>query len=589
MNRNFTALATTFALGSALSAGVFAATPSTLVTQAFGGTAPSAVFTGGATVNGGANFQTTVPSSVAAGVIATLTPPAAAVGTEADLYMVINAGNAWYMRTTTGWATWNTMVANLVPFSTKNLAASESYSIADLETSTGVDFTGKTLRVHVGYQTDTSPLVYSSAIQFSIDNVPSSACPTDGFVGLPPVSSNGKRICVMSGTYTNRDVHLTNNFEYLLSGGVFIGGDNTNSASITIDAGVKIYGEKGLDFLVINRGSKIHVNGTATAPVIMTAAVDSTATATTSGKWGGLIINGNAPINGCTVGTALCEAEGEGSTGKYGGNNAADSSGNLNYLQLKYAGYLITPVNELNGIAFQGVGNGTVVDYVQVHNNADDGVEFFGGTVNAKHLYLSGNEDDSLDWTFGYSGKIQHVVIIHRDISDKVIEADNNNVNRDSLPRAKPLIMNVTALGNASAGGGILLREGTGARLSNVVIVNADKACFSIDHDQTFNNAGSLVASLLTLTGNLTITNSVSNCALNFKDDAADLFTTTSWFTTQAGNSTASVGLTTYINTAAVNARTPAAPFDSFFDTTTYIGAVKDSASDWTAGWTYKP
>jgi len=118
----------------------------------------------------------------------------------------------------------------------------------------------------------------------------------------------------------------------------------------------------------------------------MTSANDATATATTSGKWGGLIINGNAPINGCTVGTAVCEAEGEGSTGKYGGNNAADNSGNLNYLQVKYAGYLITATNELNGIALQGVGNGTLIDYVQVHNNADDGIEFFGGTVNAKHL-----------------------------------------------------------------------------------------------------------------------------------------------------------------------------------------------------------
>ncbi len=593
MNRNFTALATTFALGSALSAGVFAATPSTLNTQAFGGTVPSAVFAGGATVNGGASFQTAIPSSDAAGLIATLTPPAAAVGTEADLYMVINAGNAWYMRTTTGWATWNTMVANLVPFSTKNLTSAESYNIADLEASTGVDFTGKVLRVHVGYQTDTSPLVYSSAIQFTMDAAPAAVCPTNGSVGLSPVGTSTKRLCILSGTYANRNLHLTSNFEYLLSGGVFIGGNNVDPSTITMDSGVKIYGEKGLDFLLINRGSKIHVNGTASNPVIMTAAVDATATATTSGRWGGLIINGNAPVNGCAVGTALCELEGEGSTGKYGGNNPADSSGNLNYLQVKYAGFLITSTNELNGIAFQGVGNGTVVDYVQVHNNADDGVEFFGGTVNAKHLYLTGNEDDSLDWTFGYSGKIQHVVIQHRNISDKAFEADNNATNRDSLPRSKPMLSNVTILGNANAGGGVHLKEGTGALMSNLVIVNADKFCFSIDNDQTFNNAGTLsvTTGLLSLSGNLTVTNSVANCALNFKDDVADLFTTTAWFTGQASNSTASVGMTStsYINSTAANARPAAAPFDSFFDSTTHIGAVKDSASDWTAGWTFRP
>jgi len=75
-------------------------------------------------------------------------------------------------------------------------------------------------------------------------------------IGLAPVTPGGKRLCILSGNYTT-NLQLTNNFEYLLSGGVFIGDDNTNSAELTIDAGVKIYGEKGLDFLVINRGSKI--------------------------------------------------------------------------------------------------------------------------------------------------------------------------------------------------------------------------------------------------------------------------------------------------------------------------------------------
>src|SRR5690606_9179737 len=110
--------------------------------------------------------------SDAGGIVATLTPPASDVGKEADYYMVINAGDAWYMRTPTGWAAWNTQVANLVPFATKALAAADSLAIADLEASTGIDFSGKTLRVHVGYQTDTSPLVYSSAIQFAMSAAP---------------------------------------------------------------------------------------------------------------------------------------------------------------------------------------------------------------------------------------------------------------------------------------------------------------------------------------------------------------------------------------------------------------------------------
>ena len=586
MNRHLTALATAVVLGCALSTGALAATPSTLSTQAFGGAAPAAVFTGGATVNGGAGFVTAIPTSDAAGIIATITPPAADIGKSAAFYMVINTGSTWYMRTATGWSTWNTQVASLQAFTTKALAAAETISIADLEASTGQDFNGKTLRVHVGYQIGTGTLVYSGAIQVAMDSSQPAVCGTDGGTGIAPAVSGGKRLCVLTGTYTNKNIRLTSNFDYILAGAVFIGGDNVNPATLTIDSGVTIYGEKGLDFLVVNRGSRIHVNGTATRPVIMTSANDAVATATTSGRWGGLIINGNAPINGCATGTAVCEAEGEGSTGKFGGNNPADNSGNLNYLQVKYAGFLITTTNELNGIALQGVGNGTVIDYVQVHNNADDGIEFFGGTVNAKHLFLTGNEDDSLDWTFGYTGKIQHVVIQHRDISDKAIEADNNAANRDSLPRAMPLISNLTIIGNPNAGGGILLREGTGAKLSNVIVAKADKFCFSIDHDQTFTNAG---ASATALTGNLTVTNSVANCALNFKDDTADKFKTSDWFNGQAGNSTADVSMTSYINTASANARTPAAAFDAFFDTTTHIGAVKDVASDWTAGWTFKP
>ena len=83
----------------------------------------------------------------------------------------------------------------------------------------------------------------------------------------------------------------------------------------------------------------------------------------------------------------------------------------LNYVVVKFAGSNVDPENQLNGIAFQGVGSGTEVDYVQVHNNLDDGVEFFGGTVNAKHMVLTGNADDSLDWTDGWQGSIQYLII----------------------------------------------------------------------------------------------------------------------------------------------------------------------------------
>ena len=586
MIRHTAKLVTTTSLLAAaiMSANVQAASPASLQTRIFGTGTSSAAFAGGATINKGVNFLTAIPSGQSAGVVATITPPAADVGAEADMYMVINTGTTWYMQTPGGFEVWDQKVSNLKSYATKNLAATETVSMTDLEAAVGKAFDGSTLRVHVGYMTSATPLIYSSAIQFAMNSAPSDTCPV-GPSSIAPAVPGGKRLCVITGTLTS-DVHLTANFEYVLSGAVFVGGDNTNTATITMDAGVKTYGESGSDFLVINRGSKIQVNGSASAPVIMTSANDSEATSTTRGQWGGLIINGNAPINGCSEGTALCEANGEGSTGLYGGNDPADSSGNLNYLQVKYAGFEITPDNELNGIAFQGVGKGTLVDYVQVHNNSDDGVEFFGGTVDGKHIYLTGNGDDNVDWTKGWTGRLQHVVVVQTDRGDQGIEADNNSSNRDSSPRALPVISNMTIIGNANTDTGILLREGTGANLSNLIVVGFGDDCIDIDHDATFIAAG---GSASTLNGTLTMTNSVVNCATNYREEAGDLFTIKDWFEGQAGNVAMETAMeSTYVNTSAINLRSAAMPTDSWFDTVDYIGAVKDSASDWTAGWTYK-
>ncbi|HWK55321.1 MAG TPA: hypothetical protein VNR18_13175 [Hyphomicrobiales bacterium] len=585
MIRTKTSLMTLSVLAAAvMTASAQAAAPS-LLTRIFGDGNSTATFTGGATINGGVNYLASVPYDQNAGILAVYAPGTTEVGKEADQYMVVNIGNDWYMRTTTGYEVWDTRVPNLKPYNTKVLGSSENVVIGDLEAALGQSFDGKAVRVNVGYMTDTSPLVYSQAIQFTGAAKPSDSCPT-GSGSLPPIVSGGKRLCVLEGNHT-ADVHLTSNFEYIISGAVFIGGDNRDSATLTLDAGVKTYGESGLDFVVINRGSKISVNGTPSNPVVMTSANDDEATATTRGQWGGLIINGNAPVNGCTAGTAVCELQGEGSTGLYGGNDAHDNSGNLNFLQVKYAGFNITPDNELNGIAFQGTGDGTLVDYVQVHNNSDDGVEFFGGTVNAKHLFLTGNEDDAFDWTFGWKGKVQYVVVITGDdVADQGIEADNNATNRDALPRSNPQLANFTFIGNANADTGILLREGTGGKLTNFVVQGFGDDCINIDHSATFINAGGSVNSL---NGNLAMTHSRLNCSLNFREEAGDLFTVQGWFEAQAGNTTGNTGMASYINSATINALQAATQTDSFFDQVDFIGAVKNAENDWTAGWTYKP
>ncbi|MDA0978598.1 MAG: hypothetical protein O3B72_08575, partial [Proteobacteria bacterium] len=303
--------------------------------------------------------------------------------------------------------------------------------------------------------------------------------------------------CQMSGTVTS-DLTLPRGNYYVLDGPVFIGGDNTDAATLTIQSGTTIIGDDPEDFLVISRGSQIIANGTAAAPITMTGVDDVLGNisnpATTRGLWGGLVINGNAPINDCpageTGGTTGCTKEGEANSGLFGGADAADSSGRLNYVVVKYAGSNVDPENQLNGIAFQGVGSGTEVNYIQVYNNLDDGIEFFGGTVSASHVVLVGNADDSLDWTDGWQGTLQYVHVVQGDDSaDNGIEADNREGDELASPVARPTIANMTIIGNTGENG-IRLRRGTGLQLYNSEVLSSE-TCLRVDGTASTDQLGS--------------------------------------------------------------------------------------------------
>ncbi|NCN26206.1 hypothetical protein GW915_01420 [bacterium] len=397
------------------------------------------------------------------------------------------------------------------------------------------------------------------------------ACPA----GTEKVGNvDGKLACALKGRYT-QDLVLSSNNVYVLQGGVFIGNDNKNNSTLTIQAGTKVMGESGRDFLVITRGSKINANGTKQKPIVMTTAKQS---GRTRGSWGGLIINGNAPINSCPEGAGICEAEGEGGTGVYGGNQANDNSGVLRYVVVEFAGYEITPENELNGIAFQGVGSGTKVEYIQVHMNADDGVEFFGGTVNVKYVYLTGNKDDSLDWTSGWKGKAQFVVIKqYDDQGNNGIEADNLGKNHGATPRSQPTISNVTLVGQSGAalkgGDGMLLRAGTGAKIYNSIVTGFKKACISVQ------DAGDL--------DGIDFQNNIINCGVNFSSS----FDLEGDFLARKGNRMANPMLKDLVpsekSPALDPVEMPGEIFDDlFFEEVNFVGAIKSSDKDWTKGWT---
>jgi hypothetical protein len=399
----------------------------------------------------------------------------------------------------------------------------------------------------------------------------------------------------LSGRLTDATVSLTNDTIWALEGPVFVGNDNADSVSLMIEPGTIIFGRNGSDYLVISRGSEIQALGTAAEPIIMTSFSDMVGDEVGAGQWGGMVILGNAPSNKCPTDGSDCalQVEGVEEGAVFGGINEEDDSGTLNYLVVKYAGFEIAPDNELNGITFGGVGSGTEVDYVQVHANADDGVEFFGGTVNAKHLVLTGNQDDSVDWDNGFRGKLQYVYVEHDKASgdaNRGIEGDNDGSTPDKEPQSNPMIANMTIIGNNFDGEddseGVYLREGSGAQIYNMVITGTAGMgeCFEIeDSTESQANLGD---------STITMSTSVIGCTNeeNFKNSetAVDL---ENWFlTTQTGNRVTAPMLnadgTPQSDSPLLEGATDVSTIDGFFDATDFIGAVKGGA-DWRQGWAF--
>jgi hypothetical protein len=393
---------------------------------------------------------------------------------------------------------------------------------------------------------------------------PSLGCPSGTTEASEQV--NDTTVCELSGTITE-DVQLAPGNLYELVGKVVIGEDNANSATLTVEAGTTVYGGTSSDFLVISRGSQLVVNGTRAAPATFTALDDlrgNADEATTRGLWGGVVINGNAPINDCPEGaeggTVECTKEGEANSGLFGGDNPDDDSGSLKYMVVKYAGSNVDPENQLNGIAFQGVGSGTEVEFVQVHNNLDDGIEFFGGTVSARYVVLTGNADDSLDWTDGWQGNIQYLLIDQADDSaDNGIEADNREENENAQPRSLPRIANMTINGNSDERG-VRLRRGTGLELYSSY-VSGSATCIDVSGES------------LNLLGTGIVFDGVSfDCPEVVDGDNPEL----QQFLDDSDNVSQGGGAVDPADLAG----------DAFFDDTDFIGAVENEDNDWTRRWT---
>ena len=234
---------------------------------------------------------------------------------------------------------------------------------------------------------------------------------------------------------------------------------------LTINPGTIIKGSPGTgslaSALIVARGATLNAQGTADQPIIFTSTEDNITCGETAGtnldendrgRWGGLIVLGSAP---CSFSGDILEAQIEGipaddSFGLYGGNDATDSSGSLRYLSIRHGGALIGEGNEINGLTLGGVGSGTLIDNIEVLGNVDDGVEFFGGTVNASNLLVWSVGDDALDIDQAYSGTIDNAVVILGDISDHAFEIDGP----EGTASGAFTLQNATIIGNPTTANG---------------------------------------------------------------------------------------------------------------------------------------
>lgn len=401
--------------------------------------------------------------------------------------------------------------------------------------------------------------------------------------------------CILSGTITE-NLKLSADTTWILRGTVFIG-DDVKAVRLEIEPGTTIAGESSTNgVLVIRRNAKIIAEGTKEKPIVFTS--DQPKGSRGRGDWGGIVINGRARTNRCVQDSKKdCESFGEGGTGWYGGDDDNDSSGILKYVRVEFSGRLFSPDNELNGIAFQGVGAGTTIDYIQVHMSKDDGVEFFGGTAQAKHILVTGAADDSIDWTDGWRGKIQFAIIQqYADASDNGIEADNHDEDNTLKPRSNPTLSHLTIIGSPQSSKsdiGVLLREGTAGKIYNSLVLGFEQGCFGIDKAETFKG---VLDAQKKLTGQLVFAHSRLHCTKAFiEPKETQSFTVADFFNVfNTGNKLSDPLIAAPFNTTAPNfAPKSGAPVlsgalqikDSFFSKVKYLGSI-EPGKDWTKGWT---
>ena len=444
---------------------------------------------------------------------------------------------------------------------------------------------------------------------------PAADCPT-GLTNVGTVAGGTLRACQLPETVSGSlTLSVRAGTIYAISGRTQVGTDRGADPAapvagsvqgiLTIDPGVKIFASGGSDYLLINRGSQIFAEGTATQPIIFTSRqnVEGTTNLSSQGQWGGLVIAGRAPTAVCPAGvtapSASCVGQVEGTSANYGGNTAADNSGRLRYVQVNFSGFELSPNNELQALTLAGVGSGTTVEFFQSYNSSDDGIEIFGGTVNLRNIVINGADDDGLDTDTGWRGGAQFGIITQKPTA---VTNGSRGLEWSAAPSgttffAQPKVSNFTIVGrNAAVAADAISRltpapSRRSSTRSSPTRSTSAAACLDLDDAQTVTNDPIFRSVFFACSRpyeddsniNAAATAAVFISATNVNNTAAG----TSTMTAPAGATITNNGLN-FINGANETAvvATNGNALYPFFTSVTYIGAVRNAADTWYLGWT---
>lgn len=433
----------------------------------------------------------------------------------------------------------------------------------------------------------------------------------NGTINGPAGSNQSYRVCTLPAVITqNTNLPYVQGVLYEINGRTDVGRDDGPTAdaadgvtgtraTLTIAPGARFFGRKdvsGGSYLVVNRGSELQANGTPARPIIFTSQqdVEGTTQDDSSAQWGGIVLLGRAPVADCFTGginqadQTQCQMRVEGIANNvpfFGGNTPTDSSGSVQYVQIRYSGFTLDLGGELQSLTLGGVGSGTVLSHIQSYNSSDDGTEFFGGHVNMDHFISIGAEDDGIDTDSGVQANLQYALVIQRDgAGDRTIENDSPADDKgsgttipDALPRTLTQISNATLWGAGSANL-INVRGASDLTIANSVLVKETAGQFCINDA---GHTGGGRRSILKFYSNelACTTNSATAQAIAAGNADANKF--------QAHTLTGK-----YLNGDSEMNYTPVfdpTALSTFFDVVNYVGAVARPAAGsnaWTQGWT---